>query len=279
MRHHDGQPREIGGDLVDRERMGVAQFETVAARHAPAHAGHADVDADRRAPVRERLPQRVVGMIADGVAAGDRMEMQAQELERLDRIFRLLDRVPAAMGIDRAPRLGDAAMPVAQGGDVVVVRGRGFGGMRDVEGDDHRLDAVALEIGDHLFFGFDRPVLSPIAAQRREIGGHGLMPTFGSGMAMHVDDPHRSILRAFSGEVGTGSPQKMRLLKDNQSEFQFHWNGIRSGGALRACTHKVTMGDRKLVNVRFGPACELNSDISRGPTSATIPAVSSCSNP
>jgi len=34
--------------------------------------------------------------------------------------------------------------------------------------------------------------------------------------------------RAFSGEVGTGSPQKMRLLKNNQSEFRFHWNGIRS---------------------------------------------------
>ena len=34
--------------------------------------------------------------------------------------------------------------------------------------------------------------------------------------------------RALSGEVGTGSPQKMRPLKDNQSEFRFHWNGIRS---------------------------------------------------
>ncbi len=34
--------------------------------------------------------------------------------------------------------------------------------------------------------------------------------------------------RAFSGEVGTGSPQKMRPLKDDQSEFRFHWNGIRS---------------------------------------------------
>jgi hypothetical protein len=29
--------------------------------------------------------------------------------------------------------------------------------------------------------------------------------------------------------VETGSPQKMRPLKDNQSEFRFHWNGIRSG--------------------------------------------------
>ncbi|MFZ1883181.1 MAG: hypothetical protein WAU53_06155 [Rhodoplanes sp.] len=42
--------------------------------------------------------------------------------------------------------------------------------------------------------------------------------------------------RAFSGEVGTGSPQKMRPLKDNQSEFRFHWNGIRffRGGEVKS---------------------------------------------
>jgi hypothetical protein len=33
--------------------------------------------------------------------------------------------------------------------------------------------------------------------------------------------------RAFSGEVATGSPQKMRLLKEKQSEFRFRSNGIR----------------------------------------------------
>jgi hypothetical protein len=34
--------------------------------------------------------------------------------------------------------------------------------------------------------------------------------------------------RAFSGEVGTGSPQKMRSLEEKQSEFQFRRNRIRS---------------------------------------------------
>jgi hypothetical protein len=34
--------------------------------------------------------------------------------------------------------------------------------------------------------------------------------------------------RAFSGEVDTGSPQKMRSLKEQQSEFRFHLNRIRS---------------------------------------------------
>jgi hypothetical protein len=36
--------------------------------------------------------------------------------------------------------------------------------------------------------------------------------------------------RAFSGEVATGSPQKMRLPKENQSEFRFYRNGIRFSG-------------------------------------------------
>ncbi|MFY9626024.1 MAG: hypothetical protein WAJ91_16795, partial [Rhodoplanes sp.] len=40
--------------------------------------------------------------------------------------------------------------------------------------------------------------------------------------------------RAFSGEVGTGSPQKMRPPKENRSEFLIHRNGIRPGaGAAR----------------------------------------------
>ena len=44
-----------------------------------------------------------------------------------------------------------------------------------------------------------------------------------------VSQPMRAALRAFSGEVGTGSPQKMRPLKDNKSEFRS--NGI--GNSLR----------------------------------------------
>jgi hypothetical protein len=39
--------------------------------------------------------------------------------------------------------------------------------------------------------------------------------------------------------------------------------------AGRACIHKIAIGDSGLSNVRFGPLCELKSDISRGPRSAT----------
>ena len=51
--------------------------------------------------------------------------------------------------------------------------------------------------------------------------------------------------RAFSGEVGTGSPQKMRPLKDNWSEILFHWNGVRSkarfvaGKPDQECAHSI----------------------------------------
>jgi hypothetical protein len=51
--------------------------------------------------------------------------------------------------------------------------------------------------------------------------------------------------RAFSGEVGTGSPQKMRPLKDNWSEILLHWNGVRSkarfvaGKPDQECAHSI----------------------------------------
>jgi hypothetical protein len=38
--------------------------------------------------------------------------------------------------------------------------------------------------------------------------------------------------------------------------------------SLSECTHKITIGDSDLINVRFGPLCGLKSDIPRGPRSA-----------
>ena len=66
------------------------------------------------------------------------------------------------------------------------------------------------------------------------------------GIAPRVAEAFAAIhaaIRAFSGEVETGSPQKMRSRKDNWSEVRFHWNGIRSSS-----DHITVDGRREPVN-------------------------------
>src|SRR5262249_41871049 len=46
------------------------------------------------------------------------------------------------------------------------------------------------------------------------------------------------------------------------------------GYRVRACTHKIAIGDSDLINVRLGPLCGLKSDISRGPRSCHEPTFS-----
>src|SRR5215475_2706584 len=46
------------------------------------------------------------------------------------------------------------------------------------------------------------------------------------------------------------------------------------GYRVRACAHKIAIGDSDLINVRFGPPYGLKSDISRGPRSCHEPTFS-----
>ena len=50
-----------------------------------------------------------------------------------------------------------------------------------------------------------------------------------------TESGRRRRARAFSGEVGTGSPRKMRPLTENESEFRFHQNGIRASADATGC--------------------------------------------
>ena len=70
----------------------------------------------------------------------------------------------------------------------------------------------------------------PLSALRRRVA------------ALEAQGAGRGAAGAFSGEVETGSPQKMRPRKDNESEFRFRWNGIRS----RALALSVSGLDRAL---------------------------------
>ena len=79
-----------------------------AARHAGAHAGHADIDHHRHAERGDLLEQRVVARIVDREVLHDRMEVEADQLEIVHRMPGLVDRVLALGRLDRAPRLDDA---------------------------------------------------------------------------------------------------------------------------------------------------------------------------
>ena len=70
----------------------------------------------------------------------------------------------------------------------------------------------------------------PLSALRRRVA------------AIEAQGAGRGAAGAFSGEAETGSPQKMRPRKDNESEFRFRWNGIRS----RALALGVSGLDRAL---------------------------------
>ena len=88
--------------------MRVARLGAHAARHARAHAGHADIDHHRNAERGDLLEQRIVPPLVDAEMLHDRMEVKAHHLQIADGVARLLDGRPPRGGFDRAPGLDDA---------------------------------------------------------------------------------------------------------------------------------------------------------------------------
>jgi len=93
--------------------------------------------------------------------------------------------------------------------------------------DASRLDEVLIEIG---IAGERRP-WPQIGAVQRTVDRDGIARMNLVERLVFDNGGHGpTAFRACSGEVGTGSPQKTRSLRDNRSEFRFHRNVIRSRG-------------------------------------------------
>jgi citrate/tricarballylate utilization protein len=69
----------------------------------------------------------------------------------------------------------------------------------------------------------------------------------------------RAIARAFSGEVGTGSPPENATSQEQQSEFRFNRNGIRSSASVRTTLRALYPAMIDIVTLRNlgggGPGC------------------------
>jgi len=83
------------------------------------------------------------------------------------------------------------------------------------------------------------------------------------GARRQVAGSARACLPCLPSQGGIGRGQDGRA-----DERSTRAGGVSRTRAARACPHKIAIGDRDLINVRFGPLCGLKSDISRGRRSA-----------
>ncbi len=104
----DGEIGEIGGEIVERRGMRMADARAQPARHAGAHAGRADIDHHRRLQLVDDFEQRIELPVVHREMAHDGMEVEAQHAEIADRVPRVVARNLALERIDRAPAMDDA---------------------------------------------------------------------------------------------------------------------------------------------------------------------------
>ena len=80
VRRNDIQIRKIGGELIDRRRVRVADHRAQTAGHAGAHARSADIDHHRHFERIDSFPQRIEPPLIDGEMAHDWMKVKTEKL-------------------------------------------------------------------------------------------------------------------------------------------------------------------------------------------------------
>jgi hypothetical protein len=193
-----GDDRQVGegrGEPVDRDRVGVLDQRAHPAGHPGAHAGGADVDHHRHTEARDRLEQRAQRRVVDAEVPHDRVEVEPDDAVDLHGLLGVADRLLALERVDRAPRRDElVGVVVAQLRDVGVAARRRPGHRLDVEGDEHRLEPVGLQVRDDVGLLLGHPGLLPVRRQGLDVGALRGDPRRGAGVAVQIDLSHPVLL-------------------------------------------------------------------------------------
>ena len=117
--HDDLQVREVGGDVVQQQRVGVLQFDAAPAGQAGAHTVLSGVGNDRQPQLLEPLPERVVLAVRGVEPLHGRVEFEAAHSELLGLAGGLGQRVRPGAGIHGAEWDEDVVVPGAAGHEVI----------------------------------------------------------------------------------------------------------------------------------------------------------------
>ncbi len=201
----DGQIRKIAGEIVDRHGVRVTQLRSEAARESRAHSGGADIDHHGHAETGDDIKQRTQRRVVDRVVTHDRVEVEAEHVELVDRTLGLGDRRAPLQWVNRSPRLQDCvAVAIAHAGDVLVGAWRRPGHRLDIECHEHGFHARLPEVGGHLRLGLAHPVSLPVGRKRLDEWPLRGNPFGRARIAMQIDRAHHSAVVA--GDHGGSAP-------------------------------------------------------------------------
>src|ERR1700682_785499 len=140
------------------------------------------------------------------------MEVEAQHSKIIDRVFCFTNSGLALEWIDRPPSLNDPVrMPFLHRRHVIVRAGRRRDGCFEIERHQDRLYARIREILDNFFFHLRDPSPLPVLRQRIHVRWLARDPLLGVGVAMNVDDSHKTPRRKLRiPAYAVGRPRSVR---------------------------------------------------------------------